>query len=156
LTTAELSESRISMKIAEKMGQIHSLHIPVSKEADWIFNTLNRWFNNIDTIMNDIRNNNSNNNEDNKVLELQKRLSKVDLRREANWLRELAESEAYPVVFCHNDLQEGNILFRQNNFVPPSLMETLDEELNNIDDLSPMLISCPKQLAVQEEMATVG
>lgn len=154
MTTAELSDSRISMKIAEKMGHIHSLHIPVSKEADWIFNTLNRWFNNIDTIMNDIRNNNSNNNEDNKVLELQKRLSKVDLRREANWLKKIAESEAYPVVFCHNDLQEGNILFRQNNFVPPSLMETLDEELNNIDDLSPMLISCPKNK--MEKGETIG
>jgi choline/ethanolamine kinase len=154
LTTAELSDSRMSMKIAEKMGHIHSLHIPVSKEADWIFNTLNRWFNNIDTIMNDIRNNNSNNNEDNKVLELQKRLSKVDLRSEAKWLKKIAESEAYPVVFCHNDLQEGNILFRQNNFVPPSLMETLDEELNNIDDLSPMLISCPKNKIEKGE--TIG
>lgn len=134
------------MKIAEKMGQIHSLHIPVSKEAEWIFNTLNRWFNNIDKIMLDIRNNNNNNNnEENKMLELQKRLSKIDLRNEANWLKQVAEKEAYTIVFCHNDLQEGNILFRQNNFVPPSsLMETLDEELHKIDDLSPMLISCPK------------
>jgi choline/ethanolamine kinase len=141
LTTAELSDARISAKIAEKMGQIHSLHIPVSKEADWIFNTINRWLNNVDTIMNDIRNNN---NDDDQIPEIQKRLSKVDLRNEANWLKKVAETEAYPVVFCHNDLQEGNILFRQSNFVPFDIVETLDEELHKIDDLSPMLISCPK------------
>lgn len=140
MTTTELSDSKISAKIAEKMGQIHSLHIPVSKEADWIFNTMNRWLNNVDTIMNDIKNNNK----ETKIQELQKRLSEINLRHEANWIRKVAETEAYPVVFCHNDLQEGNILFRQNNFVPPDLVETLDEELQNLDDLSPMLISCPK------------
>lgn len=149
LKTSELSDHQISMKIAEKMGQIHSLHIPVSKEAEWIFNTLNRWFNHIDTIMNDMQNNN--NNEDGKYQELQKRLAQIDLRHEANWLRKVAEKEAYPVVFCHNDLQEGNILFREKNFVPPSLVETLDEELHNLDDLSPMLISCPKNKMEKSE-----
>lgn len=146
LTTAELSDSQISAKIAEKMGQIHSLHIPVSKEADWIFNTINRWLNNVDSIMNDLKNNNKDDDEgnDDKMPGIQKRLSKIDLRQEAHWLRKVAETEAYPVVFCHNDLQEGNILFRQNNFVPADLVETLDEELHKIDDLSPMLISCPK------------
>lgn len=149
LKTSELSDSQISMKIAEKMGQIHSLHIPVSKEAEWIFNTLNRWFNHIDTIINDMQNNN--NNEDNKFLELQKQLNKIDLRQETNWLKKVAEKEAYPVVFCHNDMQEGNILFREKNFVPPSLVETLDEELHNLDDLSPMLISCPKNKMEKSE-----
>lgn len=102
---------------------------------------MNRWLNNVDTIMNDIKNNNK----ESKIQELQKRLCDINLRNEANWIRKVAETEAYPVVFCHNDLQEGNILFRQNNFVPPDLVETLDEELHNLhDDLSPMLISCPK------------
>lgn len=125
------------------MGQIHSLHIPVSKEADWIFNTINRWLNNVETMMNDIKNNNN----EGKIQELQARLTKIDLRHEANWLKKVAETEAYPVVFCHNDLQEGNILLRQNNFVPPDFVATLDvdEELHNLDDnLSPMLISCSK------------
>lgn len=150
MTTSELSISQISSKIAEKMSQIHSLHIPVSKEADWIFNTMNRWLNNVDTIMNDIQNNN---NDDSKVQELQNRLSKIDLRYEMNWLKKVAENEAYPVRFCHNDLQEGNILFRQKNFVLPDLVETLDEELNSIDDLSPMLISCPKTKIDKAESA---
>ncbi|CAG9806187.1 unnamed protein product [Chironomus riparius] len=152
LTTSELSDAQISAKIAEKMGQIHSLHIPVSKEADWIFNTINRWLNNVDTIMNDIKNNN---NKETKIQELQKRLSEVDLRKEANWIRKVAETEAYPVMFCHNDLQEGNILFRENNFVPPDLVETLDEEIHNLEgDLSPMLISCPKNKIEKSEGGT--
>lgn len=150
MKTSELSNNQISMKIAEKMGQIHSLHIPVSKEAEWIFNTLNRWFNHIDTIMNDLQNNN--NNEDGKFQELQKHLSKIDLRQETTWLRKIAEKEAYPVVFCHNDMQEGNILLREKNFVPPSLVE----ELHNLDDLSPMLISCPKAKMEKSEPFNSG
>jgi choline/ethanolamine kinase len=146
LTTAELADHKISAKIAEKMGQIHSLHIPVSKEAVWIFNTINRWLNNVDAIMNDIKNNN---NDDDKIPEIQKRLSKINLRHEVNWLKKVAETEAYPVVFCHNDLQEGNILFRQSNFVPADLVETIDK----IDDLSPMLISCPKTKIEEAESA---
>ncbi len=121
------------MKIAQKMSQIHNLHIPVSKEADWIFNTLNRWFSHIDTTMNEMQ---SNNNEDNKLKDLQKILKRIDLRSEASWLKKVAEKEAYPVVFCHNDLQGGNILFREKNF---RFVDTLDDEMNK--NLSPMLIS---------------
>lgn len=122
------------------MSEIHSLDIPVSKEPEWLFLTLNRWLNNVDTIMNDVRNNNNNQDDDNDQ-DLPKRLSKIDFRKEMHWLKKVIESEAYPVVFCHNDLQEGNILFRQNNFTPSEPNET---DINaTLDDLSPLLISIP-------------
>lgn len=138
MTTDELANNQISMKIAEKMSEIHSLDIPVSKEPDWLFLTLNRWLNNVDTIMNDVRNNN--NGQDDNVLDLPKKLSKVDFRKEVQWLRKVIELESYPVTFCHNDLQEGNILFRQHNEMPT---DSPDIDSNPLSDLSPLLISTP-------------
>lgn len=118
------------------MSEIHTLDIPVSKEPEWLFLTLNRWLNNVETIMNDVRNNNNNDGDDDESIS--KKLSKVDFRKEMQWLKKVIETEAYPVVFCHNDLQEGNILFRQSNFSPTDPDEL---DLNTLDDLSPLLIS---------------
>lgn len=41
-------------------------------------------------------------------------LEKGDLRLEAKWLKNKLESENSPVVFSHNDMQEGNILISRN------------------------------------------
>lgn len=38
----------------------------------------------------------------------------MDLRAETKWLKKKLESEGSPVVFCHNDMQEGNILMSQD------------------------------------------
>lgn len=118
------------------MSEIHSLEIPVSKEPEWLFLTLNRWLNSVETILNDVRNNNGNGKENH---DIPCKLSNVDFRKEVNWLKKVVETEAYPVVFCHNDLQEGNILFRQNNVDPVD--SNSDTELSSLDDLSPLLIS---------------
>jgi choline/ethanolamine kinase len=152
LTTAELANNQISLKIAEKMSEIHSLDIPVSKEPDWLFLTLNRWLNNVETIMNDVRNNNNNDDECD-AKDFPKKLSKIDFRKELQWIRRVIEMEACPVVFCHNDLQEGNILFRQSNFAP---MDPCDGELNPLSDLSPLLISSPTSDSAQLTSPTNG
>lgn len=149
MTTAELANNQISLKIAEKMSEIHSLEIPVSKEPDWLFLTLNRWLNNVETIMNDVRNNNNADECDAK--DLPKKLSKIDLRKEVQWIRRVIEMEAYPVVFCHNDMQEGNILFRQSNFTPT---DPCDVEINPLNDLSPLLISSPTSSIGQEQVTS--
>ncbi|CRK97680.1 CLUMA_CG011060, isoform A [Clunio marinus] len=140
LTTSELACNQISMKIAEKMSEIHSLDIPVSKEPDWLFLTLNRWLNNLDTIMKDVKNNN---NMMESPEDLSVKLSQIDFRKEVQWLRIVIESEAYPVVFCHNDLQEGNILFREKNFLPntSSYVSESGNDIRSLNDLSPMAIS---------------
>lgn len=40
-------------------------------------------------------------------------VTKIDLKAEADWLRQRVLCENSPVVFCHNDMQEGNILLQQ-------------------------------------------
>lgn len=120
------------------MSEIHTLDIPVSKEPDWLFLTLNRWLNNVETIMNDVRNNNNAQEDD--CHDLPKKLSKIDFRKEVQWLRKVVELADYPVTFCHNDLQEGNVLFRQNNILPT---DSPENDPNPLNDLSPLLISTP-------------
>ncbi|XP_055849186.1 choline/ethanolamine kinase isoform X2 [Episyrphus balteatus] len=106
LRTLELSDYKTSMKIAEKMGEIHSLHIPVSKEPEWLWNTMQRWLKSLDSIIQNISP------EDEEKSEV-KEIKKIDFAKEVEWVRNLVDSGDYPVVFCHNDLQEGNILLRE-------------------------------------------
>ncbi|XP_034473165.1 choline/ethanolamine kinase isoform X2 [Drosophila innubila] len=112
LATTELGDARISMKIAEKMGEIHSLNIPMSKEPDWIWNCMDRWLASVDSIVKGKIESKPNST----VLQKQRELMRtIDYVKEMAWLRSVIETRAYPVVFCHNDLQEGNILLRQSN-----------------------------------------
>ncbi|KAM8715476.1 hypothetical protein ACLKA7_002517 [Drosophila subpalustris] len=112
LATTELGDARISMKIAEKMGEIHSLNIPMSKEPDWIWNCMDRWLASVDSIVKGKIESKPNST----VLQKQRELMRtIDYVQEIAWLRSVIEARAYPVVFCHNDLQEGNILLRQSN-----------------------------------------
>ncbi|XP_017002046.2 choline/ethanolamine kinase isoform X1 [Drosophila takahashii] len=110
LTTAELGEQRILMKVAEKMGEIHSLNIPMSKEPDWIWNCMQRWVSGLESIVKG----NVQSKPKSSVLQKQMELMRTfDWRLEISWMRSVIDEGEYPVVFCHNDLQEGNILLRQ-------------------------------------------
>lgn len=42
-------------------------------------------------------------------------LQDVDMKEEAVWLKRRLEKENSPVVFCHNDMQEGNILMSRDS-----------------------------------------
>lgn len=89
------------------MAKIHSLNIPVSKEPEWLWNTMYRWLNNVEQMFKDL---NKTNKEEN---HLAKKMRHINLRQEVDWLRASVENEDFAVVFCHNDLQEGNILFKE-------------------------------------------
>lgn len=89
------------------MAKIHSLNIPVSKEPDWLWVTMQRWLANLEEILTTYETKNDN---DMKILEA---IKQIDIRKELQWLKTTVEACDYPVVFCHNDLQEGNILFKE-------------------------------------------
>lgn len=107
LTTNELSDAKISCKVAEKMAKIHSLSIPVSKEPDWLWITMDRWLLNFEQVLKNYTTKNTS------ELEILDEVRKIDFKSELTWLKETVESQDFPVVFCHNDLQEGNILLRE-------------------------------------------
>ncbi|XP_052892232.1 choline/ethanolamine kinase isoform X1 [Anopheles moucheti] len=156
LLTAELSDTKISLKVAEKMAAIHSMDIPVSKEPDWIWNTMNRWLKGVTgtlkTMERDRANGNvkgGNGDQSSGVAEVDERiLTEMDLAGEVEWLRSVVESEDFPVVFCHNDLQEGNILLRQdyptmhdNSYRECSTLDNFDESTQLDSHFSSILIS---------------
>lgn len=107
LFTNELSDPKISCKVAEKMAKIHSLNIPVSKEPDWLWNTMQRWMSELEEILK------NHPTKDAAEAESFKKVRKLDFRRELQWLKATVEAADFSVVFCHNDMQEGNILFKE-------------------------------------------
>lgn len=107
LTTHELSDARISAKIAEKMAAIHSLNIPVSKEPEWLWKTMARWLQSSEKVLAQYETISTHESE------ICENMRSFDFRGELAWLKQTIEAEDYAVVFSHNDLQEGNILFRE-------------------------------------------
>lgn len=89
------------------MAKIHSLNIPVSKEPEWLWKTMERWLVNAETILKDFNSSNP--------VEVRQAnaMKKFDFRKELDWIKDKIEKESFPVVFSHNDLQEGNILFKE-------------------------------------------
>lgn len=126
LMTSELSDPKISLKIAEKMAAIHSLDIPVSKEPDWLWNTMNRWLKSVEATLKTFEKDQTNGN---KRIAGDEIITSLNLRAEVEWLKSVVDKEDHPVVFSHNDLQEGNILLRED-FSPSNSLEnfcTLDQ-----------------------------
>lgn len=112
LTTEELGIQSISLKIAEKMADIHTLNIPMSKEPDWIWNCMQRWQRQLPAVLVQLCQKSEN--------ALQE-LGDFDFISETKWLRSVFAKGNYSVVFCHNDLQEGNILIREHKDSPDTV-----------------------------------
>ncbi|XP_068832295.1 choline kinase alpha isoform X4 [Capricornis sumatraensis] len=100
LDTEELSLPDISAEIAEKMARFHGMKMPFNKEPKWLFGTMEKYLNQVLRIRFTA---------ESKVKQLHRFLS-YNLPLELENLRSLLESTPSPVVFCHNDCQEGNIL----------------------------------------------
>ncbi|XP_054002302.1 choline/ethanolamine kinase isoform X2 [Hylaeus anthracinus] len=112
LLTKELADPTLSSMIAEKMAQIHTMQVPISKEPTWLWDTMAKWLDTTTDILENV--------EDIDVRQLKNvnTIRTIDLDREISWFRSLVTRQKHPVVFCHNDMQEGNILLRQNTRKP--------------------------------------
>ncbi|XP_016143360.1 choline kinase alpha-like [Sinocyclocheilus grahami] len=100
LSTDELSVPGIFAEIAEKITRFHGMRMPFNKEPKWLFGTMEKYMDQVlqltFTREHHLRN--------------FSRLLSYNLPQEMDSLKCLLESTPSPVVFCHNDLQEGNIL----------------------------------------------
>ncbi|RVE71382.1 hypothetical protein OJAV_G00051230 [Oryzias javanicus] len=100
LDTWELSDPSISAEVAEKMARFHAMRMPFNKEPKWLFGTMEKYLSQVMKL--------------NFTREAQlrrfNRLLALNLPQEMEMLKSLLESTNSPVVFCHNDCQEGNIL----------------------------------------------
>ncbi|XP_038612029.1 choline/ethanolamine kinase, partial [Tachyglossus aculeatus] len=100
LQTQELREPGVSREIAEKMARFHGMEMPFNKEPLWLFGTMERYLKRIQDLTQGPP-------AQRPSLNL---LEAYHLADEMLSLRQLLESTPSPVVFCHNDVQEGNIL----------------------------------------------
>ncbi|XP_042212031.1 choline/ethanolamine kinase-like, partial [Homarus americanus] len=106
LFTSELADPELSSIIATKMANIHALNVPISKEPTWIWNTMEKWLKSgqeflcktpsIDGV-------------DSSIIE---GLQKINYHNEMEYLKQVVAKVQSPVVFAHNDMQEGNILLK--------------------------------------------
>ncbi|XP_066177089.1 choline kinase alpha isoform X2 [Sylvia atricapilla] len=100
LSTEELSLPDISAEIAEKMARFHGMKMPFNKEPKWLFGTMEKYLNQVLRIKFT---------RECQTRKLNKLLS-YNLPQEMKNLRAMLEATSSPVVFCHNDCQEGKIL----------------------------------------------
>ncbi|XP_041652590.1 choline kinase alpha isoform X2 [Cheilinus undulatus] len=100
LDTCELSDPSISAEVAEKMAKFHGMRMPFNKEPKWLFGTMEKYLNQV-MKLNFTRESH---------LRRFNRMLSYNLPQEMDMLKCLLESTHSPVVFCHNDCQEGNVL----------------------------------------------
>ncbi|XP_061108924.1 choline/ethanolamine kinase isoform X2 [Conger conger] len=100
LKTEHLSVPEISAEIATKVAHFHRMVMPFNKEPKWLFGTIDRYMEQI-LKLKFVR--------DAHVKKFNK-LMKYNLQAELESLRTLLAETPSSVVFCHNDVQEGNIL----------------------------------------------
>ncbi|XP_004642493.1 choline/ethanolamine kinase isoform X2 [Octodon degus] len=109
LKTQELREPVLSAAIATKMAQFHGMEMPFTKEPHWLFGTMERYLKQIQDLPS-------------ATLLQMNLLEMCSLKDEMDNLRKFLDSTPSPVVFCHNDIQEGNILLLSEPENADSLM----------------------------------
>ncbi|XP_073419406.1 choline kinase alpha [Dendrobates tinctorius] len=100
LETEELSFPDISAEIAEKMARFHGMSMPFNKEPTWLFGTMEKYLKQVLKIKFTRESH----------AKKQNTFLSYNLPKEMANLRALLEATPSPVVFCHNDCQEGNVL----------------------------------------------
>ncbi|XP_066557252.1 choline kinase alpha isoform X1 [Amia ocellicauda] len=100
LDTEELALPSISAEIAEKMATFHGMRMPFNKEPKWLFGTMDKYLKQVLRITFT---------RESHIRKFAKLMS-YNLPQEMENIKALLESTPSPVVFCHNDCQEGNIL----------------------------------------------
>ncbi|XP_021072264.1 choline/ethanolamine kinase isoform X1 [Mus pahari] len=97
LRTQELRDPVLSGAIATRMARFHGMEMPFTKEPRWLFGTMERYLKQIQDLPST-------------SLPQMNLVEMYSLKDEMNSLRKLLDATPSPVVFCHNDIQEGNIL----------------------------------------------
>ncbi|NWZ30306.1 CHKA kinase, partial [Asarcornis scutulata] len=110
LRTEDLRDPDISREIAVKMSRFHGMVMPFNKEPKWLFGTMEWYLKQISELTFS---------EEGQLKKLNQ-LKAYNLQQEMRSLRELLEATPSPVVFCHNDVQEGNILLLAGHEASPS------------------------------------
>lgn len=98
---SELKVLTYAAVIARKLATVHHLKVPINKEPTWLADNINRWLANVRNYQHP---------EGVTMSAMEAELVGFNFEQEiVDMFAMLAEVES-PIVFSHNDLQEGNIL----------------------------------------------
>lgn len=118
LTSEELMDPNISAIIAKKLAIVHSLNVPsIDKNKIWLVQRFKEWTKfileqgethfKLETL--------------DSTIKIAKELLAIDFSKEIKFLNGILKRTQSPIVFSHNDLHQGNILFAKNSKKRPNL-----------------------------------
>lgn len=117
LQRVDLHNPEISKQIAKKVAVIHNLDMPLCKEPRFLQELMTHWLAEI-----------TNNTRPDETDPFYKKIESYKLEAELSWLLKTLEELKSPVVFCHNDLQEGNMLYYRECDDPVKQLTIIDLE----------------------------
>ncbi|KAI6235414.1 hypothetical protein M3Y95_00049200 [Aphelenchoides besseyi] len=137
LTVEEISIPTMSNKIAKRIARVHQLEVPIWKEPDYVCDALERWLSQLRKMPSGLQ-----------EFELPEKwhewapatITCDELFEEIESLRTIISKSKSAVAFCHNDLQEGNILLPKassGNIRMPSLSEEVGQSRNSLSAFNP-------------------
>jgi choline/ethanolamine kinase len=110
----DLREPEISVKIAAGMAKLHTLNIPLDKTQPRLFLNLTKWLRIARTLsVPTIKSSRS-----------QQHFTMEQIGNEVQFLLRALPLVNSPILFCHNDLQEGNIIYDDDR----ALVQIIDYE----------------------------
>ncbi|KAL3103098.1 hypothetical protein niasHS_002284 [Heterodera schachtii] len=130
LTCHEIALPTMANKIAKRLARVHQLEVPIWKEPEYICDALERWLIQLKQMPSGSRD-----------FDLPAEshewappsINCEDLQKEIEHLRRLIVKSRSLVTFCHNDLQEGNILLPKAHSGNIRIGSESDEILSGID-----------------------
>ncbi len=93
-------------ELARKLARVHSLSVPIKKTGNWLFETIDNFFELAHQRFNF-----------NQMLDEYncETLKKYDLKQEIEWLKKCVLKTNSPILFCHNDFRGSNIMVKEIN-----------------------------------------
>lgn len=124
LSTRDLQNPFLSQQIAKKMALFHAIDdMPLHKEPKFLEEKMFCWMEQVENILNNIATE-----KDVASQGLLTKLKSFNLSAELQTLLVILGAVDSPVVFSHNDLQEGNILYLEDCDIPERKMTFIDWE----------------------------
>lgn len=99
---SELKVPAYAQVIARKLATVHHLQVPINKEPTWLLNYFNKWIKQVRSYERPA--------DAPPIKPLEQELLSINFEEEVKVLFKILDTCPSPVVFSHNDLQEGNIL----------------------------------------------
>lgn len=120
LVTANLHNPTLSRMVARRLAQFHNLDMPLCKEPRFLNDTMDKWIIKVKESLEEKRSPSD--------APFFQKFRSYHLDEELEVLKDMLSKVDSPVVFSHNDLQEGNILYLENCDDPKKQMTVIDWE----------------------------